>query len=183
MLQVFNIPAWTWLNLNLFGSRWLVWRRISECQSKWSCGPRLDNAQMEAIRMLTNRGMDSGSPFAALLVGHPGLAAPFVPRGRDRTRPADRRQILLAESDPAGTAAASPNQCKISGRSDPLFSGRCDHVDSQRRPRLSARSTSPLLVTRESLPAATLLTKSPHLLPTRVAVTSVHSAETARLTK
>ena len=33
----------------------------------------LDNAQMEAIRMLTNHDMDSGSPFAALLVGQPTL--------------------------------------------------------------------------------------------------------------
>ena len=33
----------------------------------------LDNQQLEAIRMLTNHDMDSGSPFAALLVGQPTL--------------------------------------------------------------------------------------------------------------
>ena len=33
----------------------------------------LDNPQMEAIRMLTNHDMDSGSPFAAVLVGQPSL--------------------------------------------------------------------------------------------------------------
>ena len=33
----------------------------------------VDNQQLEAIRMLTNHDMDSGSPFAALLVGQPTL--------------------------------------------------------------------------------------------------------------
>jgi type II secretory pathway predicted ATPase ExeA len=33
----------------------------------------LDTAQLEAIRMLTNHDMDSGSPFATLLVGQPTL--------------------------------------------------------------------------------------------------------------
>ena len=33
----------------------------------------LDNQQMEAIRMLTNHDMDSGAPFAALLIGQPTL--------------------------------------------------------------------------------------------------------------
>ena len=33
----------------------------------------LDNAQLEAVRMLTNHEMDSGAPFAALLVGQPSL--------------------------------------------------------------------------------------------------------------
>ncbi len=33
----------------------------------------LDNPQLEAIRMLTNHDMDSGAPFAALLVGQPAL--------------------------------------------------------------------------------------------------------------
>jgi type II secretory pathway predicted ATPase ExeA len=33
----------------------------------------LDNAQMEAVRMLTNHDMDSGAPFAALLIGQPTL--------------------------------------------------------------------------------------------------------------
>ncbi|WP_244881351.1 AAA family ATPase [Mycolicibacterium sp. TY81] len=33
----------------------------------------LDNHQLEAIRLLTNHDMDSGSPFAAVLVGQPTL--------------------------------------------------------------------------------------------------------------
>ncbi|EUA27844.1 AAA domain protein [Mycobacterium xenopi 4042] len=33
----------------------------------------LDNHQLEAIRLLTNHDMDSGSPFAVILVGQPSL--------------------------------------------------------------------------------------------------------------
>ena len=33
----------------------------------------LDNTQLEAIRMLTNHNMDSGAPFAAILIGQPTL--------------------------------------------------------------------------------------------------------------
>src|SRR5207237_3787336 len=33
----------------------------------------LDNAQLEAVRMLTNHDMDSGAPFAAVLIGQPTL--------------------------------------------------------------------------------------------------------------
>lgn len=41
-------------------------------RSWWSTKPHwLDNPQMEAVRMLTNHDMDSGSPFAALLVRQP----------------------------------------------------------------------------------------------------------------
>src|SRR6476469_9871645 len=33
----------------------------------------LDNQQLEAIRLLTNHEMDSGSPFAVILIGQPSL--------------------------------------------------------------------------------------------------------------
>ncbi|GFG54208.1 hypothetical protein MAGR_56490 [Mycolicibacterium agri] len=33
----------------------------------------LDNQQLEAIRLLTNHDMDSGSPFAVILIGQPSL--------------------------------------------------------------------------------------------------------------
>jgi type II secretory pathway predicted ATPase ExeA len=33
----------------------------------------LDNAQLEAVRMLTNHDMASGAPFAAVLIGQPTL--------------------------------------------------------------------------------------------------------------
>ncbi|RWA22654.1 hypothetical protein MBRU_11940 [Mycolicibacterium brumae DSM 44177] len=36
----------------------------------------LDNHQLEAIRLLTNHDMDSGSPFAVVLVGQPTLRGP-----------------------------------------------------------------------------------------------------------
>jgi type II secretory pathway predicted ATPase ExeA len=82
----------------------------------------LDNAQMEAIRMLTNHDMDSGSPFAAVLVGQPTL--------RHRLRGGvlaalDQRiavRYLLAGMTPADTADYIAHHAKFAGRTDPLFS-------------------------------------------------------------
>ena len=83
----------------------------------------LDNQQLEAIRMLTNHDMDSGSPFAALLVGQPTL--------RQRLRlgvlaALDQRiavRYALAGMNADDTAGYITHHCKIAGRSDPLFSG------------------------------------------------------------
>ncbi len=82
----------------------------------------LDNAQMEAIRMLTNHDMDSGAPFAALLVGQPTL--------RHRLRlgvlaALDQRiavRYSLTGMEPTDTADYISHHCKIAGRADPLFS-------------------------------------------------------------
>ncbi|MDT2006602.1 AAA family ATPase [Rhodococcus opacus] len=82
----------------------------------------LDNQQLEAIRMLTNHDMDSGSPFAALLVGQPTL--------RQRLRlgvlaALDQRiavRYALPGMSTADTADYITHHCKIAGRSDPLFS-------------------------------------------------------------
>lgn len=82
----------------------------------------LDNHQMEAIRMLTNHDMDSGSPFAALLVGQPTL--------RQRLKlgvlaALDQRiavRYALAGMSPADTADYIKHHVTIAGRSDPLFS-------------------------------------------------------------
>lgn len=82
----------------------------------------LDNAQMEAIRMLTNHDMDSGSPFAALLVGQPTL--------RHRLKlgvlaALDQRiavRYALAGMAPTDTADYISHHLTIAGRSDPLFS-------------------------------------------------------------
>jgi type II secretory pathway predicted ATPase ExeA len=82
----------------------------------------LDNAQMEAVRMLTNHDMDSGAPFAALLVGQPTL--------RHRLRlgvlaALDQRiavRYAITGMDPADTADYIRHHCKIAGRTDPLFS-------------------------------------------------------------
>lgn len=82
----------------------------------------LDNAQMEAVRMLTNHEMDSGAPFAALLIGQPTL--------RQRLRlgvlaALDQRisvRYTLAGMDPAETADYITHHLKIAGRTDTLFS-------------------------------------------------------------
>lgn len=82
----------------------------------------LDNQQMEAIRMLTNHDMDSGSPFAALLVGQPTL--------RHRLKlgvlaALDQRisvRYALAGMKPDDTTHYIAHHLKIAGRTDTLFS-------------------------------------------------------------
>jgi type II secretory pathway predicted ATPase ExeA len=82
----------------------------------------LDNAQMEAVRMLTNHNMDSGAPFAALLIGQPTL--------RQRLRlgvlaALDQRisvRYALAGMNATETADYITHHLKIAGRADTLFS-------------------------------------------------------------
>ena len=82
----------------------------------------LDNPQLEAIRMLTNHDMDSGAPFAALLVGQPTL--------RQRLRlgvlaALDQRiavRYALAGMNPDDTADYITHHLKLAGRTDTLFS-------------------------------------------------------------
>ncbi len=82
----------------------------------------LDNGQLEAIRLLTNHDMDSGSPFAVVLVGQPTL--------RHRLRlgvlaALDQRiavRYTLPGMTPADTADyINHHTKKIAGRSDVLF--------------------------------------------------------------
>jgi len=83
----------------------------------------LDNQQLEAIRMLTNHDMDSGAPFAALLVGQPTL--------RQRLRlgvlaALDQRiavRYAMTGMTPTDTAGYISHHCGIAGRTDTLFSG------------------------------------------------------------
>jgi len=83
----------------------------------------LDNQQLEAIRMLTNHDMDSGAPFAALLVGQPTL--------RQRLRlgvlaALDQRiavRYAMTGMTPTDTAGYISHHCSIAGRTDTLFSG------------------------------------------------------------
>lgn len=83
----------------------------------------LDNQQLEALRMLTNHEMDSGSPFSAILVGQPTL--------RQRLRlgvlaALDQRiavRYTLSGMTPADTADYISHHCRIAGRPDTLFSG------------------------------------------------------------
>jgi type II secretory pathway predicted ATPase ExeA len=82
----------------------------------------LDNAQLEAIRMLTNHDMDSGAPFAALLIGQPTL--------RHRLRlgvlaALDQRisvRYALTGMTATETADYITHHAKIAGRTDTLFS-------------------------------------------------------------
>jgi len=77
---------------------------------------------MEAVRMLTNHDMDSGAPFAALLIGQPTL--------RQRLRlgvlaALDQRisvRYALAGMSAAETADYITHHLKIAGRTDTLFS-------------------------------------------------------------
>jgi type II secretory pathway predicted ATPase ExeA len=83
----------------------------------------LDNQQLEALRMLSNHDMDSGSPFAALLVGQPTL--------RQRLRlgvlaALDQRisvRCTLTGMNDQETADYLTHHLKIAGRGDTLFSG------------------------------------------------------------
>ena len=82
----------------------------------------LDNQQLEAIRLLTNHDMDTGSPFAVILVGQPSL--------RHRLRlgvlaALDQRiavRYAIAGMNGADTADYIRHHCKIAGRADTLFS-------------------------------------------------------------
>lgn len=82
----------------------------------------LDNTQLEAVRMLTNHNMDSGAPFAAVLIGQPTL--------RQRLRlgvlaALDQRiavRYALAGMSATETGAYIAHHIKIAGRADTLFS-------------------------------------------------------------
>ncbi|MDD4866932.1 MAG: AAA family ATPase, partial [Mycobacterium sp.] len=82
----------------------------------------LDNHQLEVIRLLTNHDMDSGSPFAVILVGQPSL--------RHRLRlgvlaALDQRiavRYTIAGMSSTDTADYIGHHCKIAGRTDTLFS-------------------------------------------------------------
>jgi type II secretory pathway predicted ATPase ExeA len=81
----------------------------------------LDHAQMEAIRMLTNHDMDSGSPFATMLVGQPTLRQ----RMRLGVLAALDQRIGMRYAMPAMTPEETTDyihhHIKIAGRADALF--------------------------------------------------------------
>ncbi|MEO7132312.1 MAG: AAA family ATPase, partial [Dermatophilaceae bacterium] len=82
----------------------------------------LDNPQLEAIRMLTNHDMDSGAPFAALLVGQPTLRQRLrlgVLAALDQ-RIAVRYTITGMSSQDSSDYLT--HHLKIAGRTDTLFS-------------------------------------------------------------
>ncbi len=81
----------------------------------------LDNHQLEAIRLLTNHDMDSGSPFAVVLVGQPTLRH----RLRLGVLAALDQRIAVRYTLPGMTADDTADyighHTKIAGRSDALF--------------------------------------------------------------
>jgi type II secretory pathway predicted ATPase ExeA len=82
----------------------------------------LSHDQLESIRMLTNFDLDSGSPFAALLIGQPELRRKM----RLGVLAALEQRIGLRYAMPPMTAPETTSYLKhhisIAGRSDPLFS-------------------------------------------------------------
>jgi type II secretory pathway predicted ATPase ExeA len=103
----------------------------------------LDNQQLEAIRLLTNHDMDSGSPFAVILVGQPSL--------RHRLRlgvlaALDQRiavRYAIAGMSGVDTADYIRHHCKIAGRADTLFCEDAIGADPQRLPRTSPGGQQP----------------------------------------
>jgi type II secretory pathway predicted ATPase ExeA len=82
----------------------------------------LDHAQLEAVRMLTNHDMDSGSPFACLLVGQPTLRR----RMRLGVLAALEQRIGLRYAMPPMTGEETTSYLRhhlaLAGRDDTLFS-------------------------------------------------------------
>ena len=81
----------------------------------------LDQPQMEAVRMLTNHGMDSGSPMATLLVGQPTLRHKM----RLSTLAALDQRIGVRYAMPAMSESETRDylnhHTRLAGRADPLF--------------------------------------------------------------
>jgi type II secretory pathway predicted ATPase ExeA len=82
----------------------------------------LDTAQMEAVRMLTNHEMDSGAPFAVILIGQPTLRQRLrlgVLAALDQ-RIAVRCHIHGMTGEETGSYIS--HHLKLAGRDDTLFS-------------------------------------------------------------
>jgi type II secretory pathway predicted ATPase ExeA len=82
----------------------------------------LTHDQLEGVRMLTNHDLDTGAPFAALLVGQPELRRKM----RLGTLAALEQRIALRYTmhgmTPTETASYVKHHLALSGRSDTLFS-------------------------------------------------------------
>ncbi len=99
----------------------------------------LDNAQMEAVRMLTNHNMDSGAPFAALLIGQPTLRQ-RLRLGARRPGPADLGPLRPRRDEHERNRRLhhAPPQDRRTHRHP--VQRRRDHTDPQRLTRLPPRS-------------------------------------------
>jgi len=84
----------------------------------------LTGEQLEAVRMLTNHGLDSGSPLTVLLIGQPTLKRRL--RVGDMAALDQRVQLRYHIPAPALTAAEAAGYLRahlqLAGRSDTLFS-------------------------------------------------------------
>src|SRR5438046_2129604 len=80
----------------------------------------LDNTQLEAVRMLTNHDMDSGAPFAALLVGQPtllhrlrlGVLAALGPVRSQRTGPFPTVLVRINNDGIIGKISGGQQACR-----------------------------------------------------------------------
>jgi type II secretory pathway predicted ATPase ExeA len=100
----------------------------------------LTGEQLEAVRMLTNHGLDSGSPLTILLIGQPTLKRRL--RVGDMAALDQRVQLRYHVPAPALTAAEAGGYLQahlaLAGRSDTLFSDdavRAIHAHARGLPR------------------------------------------------
>ena len=100
----------------------------------------LTGEQLEAVRMLTNHDLDSGSPLTILLIGQPTLRRRL--RVGDMTALDQRVQLRYHIPAPALTAAEASGYLRahltLAGRSDTLFSDdavRAIHAHARGLPR------------------------------------------------
>ena len=100
----------------------------------------LTGEQLEAVRMLTNHNLDSGSPLTILLIGQPTLKRRL--RVGDMAALDQRVQLRCAIPAPAVTAAEADGYLRahlaVAGRSDTLFSDdavRAIHTHARGTPR------------------------------------------------
>src|SRR5208282_829884 len=100
----------------------------------------LTGEQLEAVRMLTNHNLDSGSPLTILLIGQPTLKRRL--RVGDMAALDQRVQLRCAIPAPAVTAAEADGYLRahlaVAGRSDTLFSDdavRAIHTHARGMPR------------------------------------------------
>ena len=81
----------------------------------------LDPAQFEELRLLTNAGMDSASPFAGILVGQPTLNRQLRPGTFAALDQRIATRFTIKPMDIAESAAYLRHHLKLAGREDALF--------------------------------------------------------------
>jgi len=101
-------------------------------------GHLLDHNGLEAIRLLTNHGLDTGAPFATILLGQPTLASKMrlgVLAALDQRITVRHHMTGMT---PDETAHYLRHHLTLVGRSDPIFSDEAItliHTNSRGKPR------------------------------------------------